>query len=173
MSIFLFAQKVYVLSKSWGTYRHVDQREFLCGQSTKTYVCTYVQKHPKLAWWQVSGTDDDCGGFTGRCSIISSGGLWFCSSLWPPTIASSCWTGLPKVGSSSRWSRGTSGGPSTVSSSLPDSRTERLKHRRRIRRRSWSDEWDERAGDEGCETQRGERWSHRRGAMTDRRNDKY
>lgn len=49
MSIFLFVQKVYILSKTWDTYRHVDQWEFLCGHSTKTYVCTYVQKHPNVA----------------------------------------------------------------------------------------------------------------------------
>lgn len=123
MSVSLFATKVYIFSKSWDMHRHVDQWEPFCAQSTKTYVCTYVQKHPNLVWWHVNGTDGDCCGFNGRCSIISYGGLWFYSSVWPSTIASSCWTWLRRVGSSSPWSRGTSGDPSMVSNSLPDNKT--------------------------------------------------
>lgn len=80
------------------------------------YICT---ESPNLAWWHFNWTDDDGWGFSLRCSIISYGGLWFCSSLWPSAIVSSYWTWLPQAGFSSLWSRGTAGGPSTVSSSRP------------------------------------------------------
>lgn len=37
-----FAPKVYTLSQSWDTNKHVDQWEALHGQSTNTRVCTYA-----------------------------------------------------------------------------------------------------------------------------------
>lgn len=101
------------------------------------------QIYPDLARWQVNMTQDGCCGFTRRCSSIPFGGLRFCSSLWPPMTSSSCWTRLPQVGSSFRWSQETSGGPSMVPSSPPDSGkgdwvTKRLKRDRRCDREA---EW--------------------------------
>lgn len=101
-----------------------------------------------------------------RCSSISFGGLLFYSSLWPTMTASSCWTRLPKVGSSSRWSRGTSGGPSTAPNSLPVSRTEDWKRTRS----EWGtgEAWERREGGllDGhvvmkVEKQKAEAWSQR------------
>ena len=69
--------------------------------------------------------EDLCCSFRRGRSSISFGGLCFLSSLWPTTISSSCWTRLPEAGSSSPWSRGTSGGPSTAPSSPPDSTVNR------------------------------------------------
>lgn len=66
-------------------------------------------------------TPDSRWGF-GRCSPISFGDLHFCSCLWASVTSSSCWTWLPQVWSSFRWSQEIPGGPSMVPSSLPDSR---------------------------------------------------
>lgn len=87
-------------------------------------------------------TQHVCCGFD-RCSLISFGGLRFCSSLWPPTTSSSCWTRLPQVWSSFRWSQGMSGGPSTAPSSLPDIRKEDWEKKRleRDRRREREAQW--------------------------------
>lgn len=52
--------------------------------------------------------------------VIPKGGLCFFSSLWPSAIVSFGCTRHPQAGFSSLWSRGTTGGPSTVSSSRPD-----------------------------------------------------
>ena len=97
---FFLPKTCNILSRSWDTLRPVD----------------VAQKHPYRAC--LAGLVGCCG-FSASCPTTSSGGLRFCSSPGPSTIASSCWTRLPRVGSSSRRSRGTSGGPSTVSSSLP------------------------------------------------------
>lgn len=67
-----------------------------------------------LSWWMVVVVLEEVD------PLISNGG--FGSSLGPPAIASSCWTGLPPVGFSSPWSRGTTGDPSTASSWRPGTR---------------------------------------------------
>lgn len=67
-----------------------------------------------LSWWMLLVVLEEA------APLIPNGG--FGSSLGPPAIVSSCWTGLPPVGFSSPWSRGTTGGPSTASSWHPGTR---------------------------------------------------
>lgn len=108
----------------------------------------YMFRNPKC----VSGADLIHSSF--GCSPASCEHLRFYCSLWPSAIASFCRTWLPRVVSSSPWSRGMSDVPSMVPSWLPNSEAA-----------DWMGNKKERWDKGGRKT---EKWSHKRERQHDR-----